>query len=89
VDVSLLHEGRPNVRERIKAFRRAVEENGRDPVNVPITLFAWGGESDRLLDDYRSLGVERTVFAPPDFSLHSADATLKRLDDLARYIQRP
>jgi hypothetical protein len=33
------------------------------------------------------LGVERTVFAPPDFSLHSADATLRRLDELAQYIE--
>lgn len=88
VDISLLHEGRPNVPERIKAFRRAVEDNGRDPADVPITLFAWGGESERLLDGYRSLGVERTVFAPPHFSLHSADVTMKRLDELARYIER-
>lgn len=86
VDVSLFHEGRLNVAERIKAFRRAVEDNGRDPADVPITLFAWGGESARLLDSYRALGVERTVFAPPDFSLHSADATLRRLDALAGYI---
>jgi alkanesulfonate monooxygenase SsuD/methylene tetrahydromethanopterin reductase-like flavin-dependent oxidoreductase (luciferase family) len=88
VDVSLLHEGKLNVSERIRSFRRAVEENGRDPAKVPITLFAWGGESERLLESYRSLGVERTVFAPPDFSLHSADATLRRLDQLAQYIER-
>jgi hypothetical protein len=88
VDVSLRHEGRPNVPERLKAFRRAVEESGRDPANVPVTLFAWGGESERLLDSYRPLGVERTVFAPPDFSLYSAAATSRRLDDLARYVER-
>jgi alkanesulfonate monooxygenase SsuD/methylene tetrahydromethanopterin reductase-like flavin-dependent oxidoreductase (luciferase family) len=88
VDVSLFHAGRLNVSERIKAFRGLVEENGRDPAQVPITLFAWGGESDRMLDSYRSLGVERTVFAPPDFSLHSSTATLKRLDELAQLIER-
>lgn len=86
VDVSLFHEGKLNVAERIKSFRHAVEQHGRDPDEVPITLFAWGGESDRMLDTYRSLGVERTVFAPPDFNLHSADATLRRLDALARYV---
>jgi alkanesulfonate monooxygenase SsuD/methylene tetrahydromethanopterin reductase-like flavin-dependent oxidoreductase (luciferase family) len=86
VDISLMHEGKLNVQERVHAFRRALEANDRDPAKVPITLFAWGGESARLLDTYRALGVERTVFAPPDFSLHSADATMRRLDQLTQYI---
>jgi len=63
-------------------------EGGRDPSQVSITLFAWGGESERMLESYAALGVDRTVFAPPDFSLHSASATLKRLDELRKYIER-
>ena len=41
-----------------------------------------------MLDSYRLLGVERTVFAPPDFSLHSTAPTLKRLDALAQLMDR-
>jgi hypothetical protein len=44
--------------------------------------------ADRVLDSYRSLGVERTVFASPDFSLHSTAPTLKRLDALAQLMDR-
>jgi alkanesulfonate monooxygenase SsuD/methylene tetrahydromethanopterin reductase-like flavin-dependent oxidoreductase (luciferase family) len=88
VDVSLLHEGKLDVAGRIESFRDLVEQGGRDPAHVPITLFAWGGESDRMLDRYASLGVERTVFAPPDFNLHSEAATLRRLDALTKYIER-
>jgi alkanesulfonate monooxygenase SsuD/methylene tetrahydromethanopterin reductase-like flavin-dependent oxidoreductase (luciferase family) len=54
VDVSLFHAGKLDVAQRIKAFRSLVEEQGRDPAHVPITLFAWGGESDRMLENYRS-----------------------------------
>jgi alkanesulfonate monooxygenase SsuD/methylene tetrahydromethanopterin reductase-like flavin-dependent oxidoreductase (luciferase family) len=88
VDQALFHQGRPDVAGCVAQFRALVTEAGRDPARVPITLFAWAGESDPLMARYAELGVERVVFAPPTMDLHPPAEDLRRLDLLQRYIGR-
>jgi alkanesulfonate monooxygenase SsuD/methylene tetrahydromethanopterin reductase-like flavin-dependent oxidoreductase (luciferase family) len=88
LDVTLRHEGKRDVAGRIKAFRELVAEEGRDPKQVAITLFAGAGESDQMIEQYAALGVERVVFAAPSFTLHPTSETLQRLDALQGYVER-
>jgi alkanesulfonate monooxygenase SsuD/methylene tetrahydromethanopterin reductase-like flavin-dependent oxidoreductase (luciferase family) len=88
VDQALYHLGKPDVAGSVAQFRALVAEEGRDPGQVPVTLFAWNGESRAMIDSYAALGVERVVFAPPTMDLHSATSTLKRLDELHKYLER-
>jgi alkanesulfonate monooxygenase SsuD/methylene tetrahydromethanopterin reductase-like flavin-dependent oxidoreductase (luciferase family) len=88
VDISMYHNGRHDVAGLIAHFRQLVAEAGRDPRQVPISLFVWGGESMAMIESYAALGVERLVIAPPTMNLHSASDTLQRLDALQVYVDR-
>jgi probable F420-dependent oxidoreductase len=81
IDASLHDEsGRPDVAGRIADFRRQVSEGGRNPEDVPISLFSWGRPPRRRLDEYRELGVERVVVGPSTFDTNTPDQTLSFLD---------
>ncbi|MBV8590121.1 MAG: hypothetical protein JO212_08665, partial [Acetobacteraceae bacterium] len=72
------------VNEYIPKFREMAAEAGRDPNQVPITLFG-GTEDADLLKRYRDMGVERVVTTlPPE----PADKTLPVLDRWAELIRR-
>ena len=79
----------------IESFRRLVEEAGRDPGAVTITLNAFEGESDELFEQCLAAGVDRLVMRPPAFEVQptsfrglSPSDTLKRLDRLAPFVER-
>ncbi len=81
------HRTRPNytdVAEFVPQFRDMVVQAGRDPADVPVTI--WGAREDfSLLERDRALGVVRLVV-----SLDSArdDAILPELDRWAALIRR-
>jgi len=88
VDTALYQDGKPDVAGRLEHFRKLTEETGRNRDDVAITLFVWGGESFDLIESYISMGIERLVFVPPSFTMHSENDSLKRLDSLCPYIER-
>jgi hypothetical protein len=71
--------------EAIRRFRQLATEAGRDPAAIPITLFCWGwAPGDPPIDRlraYEDLGVYRVVVPPPTMERHSAEVTLRRLDE--------
>ena len=85
IDASLSRVG--GVDAAIKQFHHLVEQAGRDPASVPITLFVWGWEpgnpDHERLRRYAELPVERLVVCPPSLARHDRDSTLRRLDEYA------
>jgi hypothetical protein len=71
--------------EGIGRFRELVERAGRDPDEVPITMFCWGWEpgnpSVERLKGYEDLDLYRVVLCP--MNRHDAGVTLRRLDEFA------
>lgn len=83
IDASMLHDGRkPNVAAAIELFRAKVEDAGRDPAGIPISIFTMGNKPERIAG-YGELGVDRVVIMPPTMDLHDADVTLRHLDKVA------
>ncbi len=74
-----------SLRDGIQRFRELAIEAGRDPGDIPITLFSWGwAPGDPSLDrlkSYEDLGVDRVVVTPPTMDRHGADTTMRRLDE--------
>jgi len=66
---------------KLKAFRAALHECGRDPDSVPITVIAFSDPAEEDLARYRDFGVERVVLTggPQD-----RPNVLRRLDQFAR-----
>ena len=86
IDASMLHDGRkPNVAAAIELFRSKVTDAGRDPDQVPISIFSMGDKPDRVRQ-YQELGVDRVVLMPRTMKLHDADATLRHLDSFSELI---
>ena len=75
-------DGRMSVSTAIEQFRGEVADAGRDPADVPITIFAIRPPRADVLEKYEALGVARVVFGPHEMTLHDADATLRHLDAL-------
>ncbi len=86
VDTALISGGKCDVAGRVSDFHRRVGEAGRNPEDVAITLFNITGVTDRMIDLYRSLDIERFVFGPPRFDRHAASETLKYLDVIQKYL---
>jgi probable F420-dependent oxidoreductase len=83
IDAQLLNTtGRPDVPGAIELFRTKVAEHGRNPDDVPITIFAMGRLSVDRLRSYAELGARRVVFPPPAMDPHPVDDTLRHLDRL-------
>jgi probable F420-dependent oxidoreductase len=73
-------DGRMSVSSAIEQFRLAVGEVGRDPADVPITIFAMKPARADIVERYADLGVDRVVFGPHAMTLHDADTTLRQLE---------
>jgi probable F420-dependent oxidoreductase len=75
-------DGRMSATAAIEQFRREVAAAGRDPADVPITIFAMKPPRADIVDKYAGLDVARVVFGPHEMTLHDTDATLRHLEAL-------
>jgi len=64
-------------------YRQAVAEAGRNPDDVPMSVFAARQDTD-LLKRYRDAGIDRVVFLQPTVG---RDEALKNLDAAATYVR--
>ncbi len=88
IDASMLNDGRkPDVPGAIDLFRTKVADAGRNPEDVPISIFTMGNRLDRI-ERYAELGVDRVVIMPPTMELHDARATATHLDSMAEAISQ-
>jgi probable F420-dependent oxidoreductase len=84
IDVGVMNvDGKPDVVGGIAKFRELAAEAGRNPDDIPISLFVWGRPRMDRLEGYAAAGVSQFVFTPVNFDLPSADDTLRYLDELA------
>ncbi len=84
IDASLLNaSGRPDIASGVQLFRDLAAEAGRDPNQIPISIFAWNVPPPARLAHYAELGVERIVLPPPTMSTVDTDTTLRHLDALS------
>ena len=80
IDASMLNDGRkPDVAGAIDLFRTTVSDTGRNPEDIPISIFTMGSRPDRI-ERYAELGVDRIVIMPPTMELHDTAATMAHLD---------
>ena len=87
IDASMLNDGRkPDVPGAIELFRTKAAEAGRNPDDIPISIFTMGNRTDRI-ERYAQLGVDRVVIMPPTMHLHSADDVLRHLDSLTSTVE--
>lgn len=78
------------VEPALDRFGEFLAAAGREPGDVPVTVFVWGwaeGVPDRdRLERYAALPIERIVLLPPSMARHDRDATLRRLDEFQPFI---
>jgi probable F420-dependent oxidoreductase len=67
----------------IDRMRAKMEEAGRDPDSLPITLFAWGKTDADKLQRFRDLGISQVLVGTGTNAGAEADSTMRLLDDLA------
>lgn len=75
-------DGKPDVAGRIAEFRARLQENGRDPATVPISLFMFSRPTPERVERYAGLGVHRLIVSPPNALVNDADFTLRHLDEV-------
>lgn len=86
IDASMLNTGgKPDPAGAIDLFRTKAAEAGRPAEDIPISIFSMGNRRDRL-ERYAELGADRVVIMPRTMQLHTADETLRHLDDLATMV---
>ncbi len=68
--------GRGDIADQVPAFRKMVEESGRDPATLPISMFSAKDDLD-VLKRFRDLGVARVTVSLPSAP---ADQVLPILD---------
>lgn len=66
-----------DVGQGIEWFREAVANAGRDPDDVPISMYCFGAPNAETIARYRDLGVHRVVFGAPD-----------KADSHARFVEK-
>ena len=82
IDISLVGvSGEQSVEGGIALFRRHLEEFGRDPLSVPISLFTWRRPKAERLNALRELGIHRLVLTPPSMRREDPDRSLEFLDE--------
>jgi probable F420-dependent oxidoreductase len=88
IDAALAAHG--GVEAALDRFGGLVTAAGRDPADVPVTLFVWGWEDGvpgrDLLDRYAGLPIERIVLLPPTMARHDRDTTLRRLNEFQPFV---
>ena len=86
IDASMLNTGgKPDPAGAIELFRTKATEAGRPAEDIPISIFTMGNRRDRI-ERYAELGTDRVVIMPKTMHLHSADDTLRHLDELAEMV---
>jgi probable F420-dependent oxidoreductase len=89
IDASMLNDGtRPDVAGAIALFRSTLVEFGREPSEVPITIFVMDPNRQDRLETYVELGVDRLVLMPKPITMESPATTLQWLDDAQRLVER-
>ncbi|MDA3040831.1 MAG: LLM class F420-dependent oxidoreductase [Actinomycetota bacterium] len=71
---------------QVQEFRRQVEDAGRDPESIPITIFATAQPTIEKLASYRDAGAVRVVLATGHPGMHRADKALPFIDRYVEYI---
>ena len=88
IDASMLNDGRrPDVAGAIDLFRTKAADAGRNPDDLPISIFTMGNRPDRI-ERYAELGVDRVVIMPPTMRLHDAKTTLDHLDSMRESMEQ-
>lgn len=75
-----------DVDKKVGLFRRALEDAGRDPASVPITLSIFGDPDPAALAHYRDIGIHRVVIGPARTGWDDPSTTLPFLDRWATRI---
>ena len=89
LDVSLKDRmGAFNPQRAVARFRSRLDDAGRDPDSVPVTVCAMEGITDEVLDACESAGVARVVAFPEAMDIHPTETTLDRLDRLQPILDR-
>jgi hypothetical protein len=68
-------------------FRRLVEEGGRDPGSVPISMFTWRRPKPERIENLIELGVTRLVLTPPSMRIEDPDRSLEFIDECRAVIE--
>ena len=89
IDISLVGvSGEQSVEGGIALFRRMVTEKGRNPDDIPISLFTWRRPKLERMENYQSLGVARVVLTPPTMRVEDPDRSLEFLDECQDVVSR-
>jgi len=75
-----------DVASALADFRRTVEEAGRDPATLDLTIMAWGDPSLDVLATYRDLGFNRVVVGGGRRGGNDPSTTLPFLDRYAAMV---
>lgn len=78
--------GKPDIAGAIATFRQLVDEAGRDPADVSITILSFSRPKRERIHRFAELGVERVILTAPTAELIDADDTLRQLDEIAPII---
>ncbi len=82
IDISLVGvSGEQSVEGGIGLFRRLLEEAGRDPQSVPISMFTWRRPKAERIESLIELGVTRLVLTPPSMRAEDPDRSLEFIDE--------
>jgi probable F420-dependent oxidoreductase len=88
INTSLLgDDGRSDVEGGIARFRELVAANGRDPADVPISLFVFSRPTPERLKRFAALGLERVVVGFENALVQPASETLRHLDVLTTIVE--
>ena len=83
----LPHASRPSygdITEKLPEFRRMAKEAGRDPSDIPVTVYGAPEASDKL-KRYRDEGIERAIY---EVASAKADEVMPVLDRIAALIRK-
>lgn len=75
-----------DVDKKVGLFRQALEDAGRDPASVPITLSIFGDPEPGALAHYRDIGIHRVVIGPARTGWDDPSTTLPFLDRWAALV---
>ena len=86
---NMLHgpQGQTDVATGINRFRSLLEEFGRDPNTVPISLMLFARPRPDRIERYQELGVHRLVISAPNAELHSPEDTMRDLDAVTPIVE--
>jgi probable F420-dependent oxidoreductase len=88
INTNLLNEdGRSDVAGGVAHFRDLVAANGRDPADVPISLFLFSRPTPQRLERFAALGLERVVVSFENALVQPESATLSHLDTLTKIVE--